>query len=368
MAEDDPAGFDPEIEELEELPAEEELVESIDKPEIPDLPFIPLLKQVADSSRFPLFICDDNLVILWVNRAFTDTFQPTMQSDILSLPAIFSPHLNAEHIRIIRKSLKDPKLRFSWKGRIEWHHRDHLSIIGNLLLTSMQTDIGNREPSTFVGIIDDITEENNRLLQGTFLSLLEASKLKDNDTGNHIKRVNEYSHILSVQLFRNPNYPEVDRDFIENISFLAAMHDVGKIGTPDDILNKEGPLDEREWTIMMEHTKNGAFILSTYPHPIAKQIALFHHEKWNGSGYPYQLSETMIPLPARIVAIADVYDALRMKRSYKAPFSHDKASEILRNNGGTHFDPSLIEIFSRVETDFAAVFEQMADEEIRNAG
>ncbi len=365
---DDFITLEPLSAELEELIQEDALLEPLKPSELPDLPFLPILMKVADSSRFPFIVLDDNLMVLWVNKSFTDTFQPTMFGNILSLPSIFTPHLTPEHIRAIRKSIADPESRHSWKGRIEWHHREHLSIIGNLLITPMPGDSQILGPPIYIGIIDDITEEHNKLLQGTFLSLLEASKLKDNDTGNHIKRVNEYSHILSVQLYRNPDYPEVDRDFIENISFLAAMHDVGKIGTPDDILNKEGPLDEREWTIMMEHTKNGAFILSTYPDPMAKQIALFHHEKWNGSGYPYQISDRMIPLPARIVAIADVYDALRMKRSYKDPFSHEKASEIIVNNKGTHFDPSLIDIFENVAGDFAEIFEQMADEEFSEAG
>ena len=140
------------------------------------------------------------------------------------------------------------------------------------------------------------------------------------------------------------------------------MHDVGKIGTPDDILNKEGPLDEREWLIMKEHTKNGAFILSTYPNPMAKQIALFHHEKWDGTGYPYQLSETMIPLPARIVSIADVYDALRMERSYKKSFSHQEASEIIIKNRGIHFDPALVDLFIENKDSFNSIFDSLVDD------
>jgi putative two-component system response regulator len=148
-----------------------------------------------------------------------------------------------------------------------------------------------KSPTDFVVMFDDFTEENKKLLRSVFLSLLEASKLKDNDTGMHITRVNEYSRLLAQELFKTGGelYKRIDADFIDNIGFLAAMHDVGKIGTPDDILNKEGPLSDWEWTIMREHTKNGAFILSTYPNPMAKEIALSHHEKWNGTGYPFRL-------------------------------------------------------------------------------
>ena len=136
----------------------------------------------------------------------------------------------------------------------------------------------------------------------------------------------------------------MDKDFIEDIGFLAAMHDVGKIGTPDDILNKEGPLNEFEWGIMKEHTKNGAFILSSYPNPMAKEIALSHHEWWNGSGYPYNLEGTMIPLSARIVTLADVYDALRMKRSYKPAYSHEIAIQKIQQEREVHFDPEIVDV------------------------
>jgi putative two-component system response regulator len=136
---------------------------------------------------------------------------------------------------------------------------------------------------------------------------------------------------------------------------------VGKIGTPDDILNKEGPLSDWEWTVMQEHTKNGAFILSTYPNPMAKEIALSHHEKWNGSGYPFQLEGIMIPLAARIVSIADVYDALRMERSYKPAFPHEVTVEKMKEGRGIQFDPDLIDVFISIHEDFDKLFEKNQD-------
>ena len=165
-------------------------------------------------------------------------------------------------------------------------------------------------------------------------------------------RVNAFSRRMAEAVINLPEYPEIDREFVENIAFLAAMHDVGKIGTSDNILNKEGPLDEWEWEVMKEHTINGAFVLSTYPNPMAKDIALFHHERWGGGGYPCSASGIMIPLSARIVAIADVYDALRMKRSYKKSFSHAKAKDLMVNEEENHFDPGLLDPFLDVEADF----------------
>jgi len=166
---------------------------------------------------------------------------------------------------------------------------------------------------------------------------------------------------IAAKLFNNPLYPGVDTEFIENIFFLAPMHDVGKIGTPDDILTKPGALDDSEWKIMKEHTINGAYILKAYPDPMATQIATFHHEKWDGNGYPYGISKTDIPLPARIVSIADVYDALRMKRSYKKSFTHEKAIDIITKDAGSHFDPDLVKIFLQNNSEFETIYENLKD-------
>ena len=112
---------------------------------------------------------------------------------------------------------------------------------------------------------------------------------------------------------------------------------------------------------MKEHTKNGAFILSSYPNPMAKEIALSHHEWWNGSGYPYNMEGTMIPLAARIVTIADVYDALRMKRSYKPAYSHEIAMQKIKQEQKVHFDPDILDVVLRIQGDFAKIFAENAD-------
>ncbi len=161
---------------------------------------------------------------------------------------------------------------------------------------------------------------------------------------------------MAKELYHKKGFEKVDVDFIDDIGFLASMHDVGKVGTPDDILNKEGPLSNWEWSIMQEHTKNGAFILSTYPNPMAKEIAISHHEKWDGSGYPFQLAGDMIPLSAKIVSIADVYDALRMRRSYKPAYDHKTTIDKMMGEKATHFDPTLLEIFYSINKDFDDIY------------
>jgi len=310
----------------------------------------------------PIAIMDASLSFLYRNDPFEKlmrSFNSAGKSDLLGAIGRF---LDADTARKLYVDLKDSGKGYSWGGTIRLKAKDASSILAKTTIMPFKPDGSNRsEPRAWVVFFDDVTEERDGFLRGLFSSLLEASKLKDNDTGRHIERVNLYTERLAKELYQLGEWPEVDIDFIENIGFLAAMHDVGKIGTPDDILNKKGPLDEFEWNIMKEHTINGAFILSSYPNPMAKQIAQSHHEWWNGTGYPYNLVGDMIPLPARIVALADVYDALRMKRSYKQPFDHDRASLLIIADGGTHFDPAIVEVFKTIGHEFDDIYEKNAD-------
>jgi putative two-component system response regulator len=272
---------------------------------------------------------------------------------------IFGKFFEMTAIREIRETILNGNNGYSWKGEVRIKSREMVTVQTRVYLFS--ADLNIKRPKEFVVMFDDVTEENKQLLRSVFMSLLEASKLKDNDTGKHIARVNYYSRRLAEELYHKPGYDRIDADFIDNIGFLASMHDVGKIGTPDDILNKEGPLSDWEWTVMREHTKNGAFILSTYPNPMAKEIALSHHERWNGSGYPFQLEGEMIPLAARIVSIADVYDALRMERAYKTALSHEVTVQKMIESKGTQFDPSLIDVFFSINEEFNTLYKQNKD-------
>lgn len=331
-----------------------------------NLPFRHLkVMENLKSSQIPAVILDIKLNIIWENQSYQSLFLQNRRKLPVNIVHDFSPSITPEIVGIIYKNLVNKNTGHSFKVQVKSRHKDRLTIIANLIInpfTESRIIIEkNSNPKFFIGIFDDISEGNKALLEKTFLSLLEASKLKDNDTGNHIKRVGEYSKSVAIKLFNNPAYPGVTTEFIENIFFLAPMHDVGKIGTPDDILTKPGALSESEWKIMKEHTINGAYILKAYPDPMATQIATFHHEKWNGKGYPYGISGTDIPLPARIVSITDVYDALRMKRSYKEPFSHEKAIEIITKDSGSHFDPDLVKIFTKYNTEFKTIYEKLKD-------
>lgn len=182
----------------------------------------------------------------------------------------------------------------------------------------------------------------------------EAGHYNDTDTGLHIWRMAAYAGTLARKFGWRVSKSK-------QLEFAAPMHDTGKIGTPDAILKKPGKLDAAEWEIMKQHSQIGYDILSKSKTPLfqmAAEVALCHHEKWNGLGYPNGISETDIPESARIVAIVDVFDALTMKRPYKEAWPIAKAFDELKKGRGQHFDPNMIDCFFDHQLDFIQVKEQ----------
>ena len=351
---------------LEEEP--EEITDLVSDDEDPDDELVNHAKFFSGATNpfvnsvFPVLILNRKMRILYANKACENLFTGYFDLAGNYLTDVFGRAFEIEDIREIRETILQGQNGSTWKGKVRVRSRTLATVQARVYLFAAEMD-SKVASNEFIVMFDDVTEENKRLLRSVFMSLLEASILKDNDTGKHIIRVNHYSKRMAEELFRckNPSYNRIDADFIDNIGFLASMHDVGKIGTPDDILNKEGPLSDWEWTIMREHTKNGAFILSTYPNPMAKEIALSHHERWDGTGYPYQLSHEMIPLSARIVTIADVYDALRMERSYKPALNHEASVQKIYEGRENHLDPFLLDIFINIANDFCDIFDKIQD-------
>jgi putative two-component system response regulator len=182
-------------------------------------------------------------------------------------------------------------------------------------------------------------------LRATRLEIVQrlgrAAEYKDNETGMHVLRMSHFAHLLAKA------YGQSDV-WCEDLLNAAPMHDVGKIGIPDAVLLKPGKLDDAEWAIMRSHAEIGADILGEHPGGVlrmASTVALAHHEKFDGSGYPKGLAGTDIPLEARICAIADVFDALTSVRPYKKAWTEEEAVEFLREQSGKHFDPQLVELF-----------------------
>ncbi len=184
----------------------------------------------------------------------------------------------------------------------------------------------------------------------TVYRLSRAAEYKDEDTGAHVERMSHYSSAIARGM-------GLGDEFVEQILWASPMHDIGKIGIPDRVLQKPGKLDPNEWVIMRQHTIIGAEILKDASADfikLAADIALTHHEKWNGSGYPKGVKGSDIPLSGRIVALADVFDALTSARPYKAPFPLEKALAIIKEGQGSHFDPQVVDTFLAIENEIKA--------------
>lgn len=201
--------------------------------------------------------------------------------------------------------------------------------------------------------------ENDDALAYTLRSLARAAEANDEDTGDHILRVGEYCAIVAKKL-------GLGEQLTTTLRLQATLHDVGKVHIPSEILKKRGALDPEEWDMMKRHTVKGAKIIGDHPKfETARQIALSHHERWDGTGYPFGYSGERIPLVGRIMNIADQYDALRNARCYKPPFDHATTVSIMTEGDGRtmphHFDPQVLRAFAETAPLFAEVYEEFAN-------
>ncbi len=232
----------------------------------------------------------------------------------------------------------------------------------------------------FRGLLRDRTEkkrlemellESLRKLQharaATILGLAKLAEYRDEGTGTHLERIREYARLLAEEMAKLPIYRgQIDQRYIEDIYQSAILHDIGKVGIPDAVLLKPGELTDEEFEVIKCHTVFGGDAITAIQSQIegrsflniGREIAYNHHEKWDGSGYPRGLRGSDIPLAARIVAVADVYDALTTKRFYKEAFSHAKAIQIISSLRGTHFDPEVVDAFMVLEAQLNRIREE----------
>jgi putative two-component system response regulator len=247
----------------------------------------------------------------------------------------------------IAKPMSPPIVRARVKSHLALHHAQQQLENQNELLEQR---------------VSERTEELNRTKDVAIFCMATLAETRDSETGKHILRTQNYIKILAEYLVNHPrfsDYLQADGT-IEMLSKTSPLHDIGKVGVPDRILLKPGKLDPDEWIAMKKHAQYGHDALlraelelgSTDFLQMAREIAYTHHERWDGNGYPQGLKGENIPVSGRLMAIADVYDALINKRVYKEAYSHEKAVEIVRQSAGTHLDPDIVEAFLQLQDGF----------------
>jgi putative two-component system response regulator len=214
-------------------------------------------------------------------------------------------------------------------------------------------------------------EERNEARDATILALAKLAEHRDPETGAHLERVQHYCRLLSRSLAETSRYAAlIDNEFVDHIVRSSPLHDIGKVGIPDSVLLKAGRLTVDEFEVMKRHAAIGGDTLrplvvkgrgQTFLQ-MGMDIAYCHHEKFDGTGYPRGLAGEAIPLAARILSLADVYDALTSKRVYKEAMSHDEAAFIIRRESAAHFDPDVVNAFNRCESEFRRLAEEMRDQ------
>ncbi|MDM5094664.1 response regulator [Aeromonas rivipollensis] len=214
--------------------------------------------------------------------------------------------------------------------------------------------------------------ENDLIQQVSIRALAHLAEIRDPETGNHILRTQAYVRLLASALAGHPRFAEtLSPDYIDLLSRSAPLHDIGKVGIPDHILLKPGKLTPEEWQIMRTHAKLGSDAIEEAERDmeqplafltLAKEIAHWHHEKWDGSGYPDGLCGDAIPLSARLMALADVFDALISVRVYKPAMSYEEARTLILSGSGRHFDPDVAAVFDSHFEQFVTIAERYQDD------
>jgi putative two-component system response regulator len=266
-----------------------------------------------------------------------------------------------EHSATPDSHLTGRLIAFCWIGGLQ-------IIVAYLVMSRLRAEISqqqSRDGTHFVRRERDLARTQNAVLFG----LAKLAESRDPETGQHLERIAHYSTRLSNALRRLPQYRDhITPAFLRMIGISSALHDIGKVGVEDHILLKPGRLDPDERLRMQIHAVLGGECIKEIESQLggsnflqmAREIAFHHHERWDGQGYPAGLAGEAIPLSARIVAIADVYDALSVRRVYKPALEHEECVDIIRAEAGRHFDPSMVQVFLAIQADFQEIAQQFA--------
>ena len=315
----------------------------------------------------PIFISDANGRIVRVNKEFEKLYGFREEELIGENPRIltvgketykslgYTEQYYNELFKDMWQTILDPS-KSAWEGDVINRSKSGKVLWIRLSTTAIYNS--ENELTNFVTLSIDMTNtiyDTNSSKRELYKAISELAELRDNETGYHMRRVGICSRLVAKKM----NYPE---KFCSDLEMFAPMHDLGKVGIPDAILLAPRQLTKEEFEIMKQHTLFGFNIVKNNKDmKIVSDIAIGHHEKYDGSGYPYGLKGHEIPIAARIVAITDVYDALRSKRPYKKPWSHEDAKRYITENRGKHFDPEIVDVFLELEQQFMMVFDELSD-------
>ncbi|MDD5284299.1 MAG: response regulator [Desulfuromonadaceae bacterium] len=336
-----------------------------------DIFILPLLEQMLANYGFSVFPFTNgaealeavqqeipDLILLDITMPGMDGYQVCerlkQNPDLKDIPVIFMSAMNSMEDKI--KGFKVGGVDYITKP---FHPEEvHVRVNTHLNLSALRNKLKYQK------LVEMKVREVSEAQQATIFALAKLAEQRDDDTGAHLERVREYCCLLAQQLAKDSSYADhISEAFIDCIKHASPLHDIGKVAIPDSILMKPGKLTFEEFEIMKTHSIIGAENLQTVFNKYADnpfigmgiEIALYHHERWDGAGYPDGLIGRNIPLSARIMAVADFYDALRSNRCYRKGFDHDKVKEMLLEEDGTHFDPEVIKAFLALEEQFSLI-------------
>ncbi len=315
-------------------------------------------KTVLNAERATVFLVDRKKNELWSKVASgTETIRIPLDKGIAGAVAISGQMLNIKNVyRDTRFNPEvDKKTGYRTRSMIAapMFNAKNLVIGVFQVLNNKEKNFFDKQDEEILTLLADqasghvenaqLYQEVRKATQETIIRLAGAVEFKDHDTRAHLWRMSQYSAIIAREMGFDP-------DWAENLRLAAPMHDIGKIGVPDAILNKPGKLTDEEWVEMRKHPQHGFDILKDAENELMQMsatVALCHHEKWDGSGYPRGLKGEQIPIEARIATIADVFDALTSKRIYKPQFSLEETMKIMDDGSGKHFDPQVVAALRR---------------------
>jgi HD-GYP domain-containing protein (c-di-GMP phosphodiesterase class II) len=350
----------------------------------PSSVFLPGLPLLTEGLRLPLYVCDATGQFRYASPAFLElTAHPSLEALCLRGDLFLDVKARANELAMVRSSgqvASFPLTILSGAGS-KLEIRDSAVALEDSILgvffdvtALIAANAELKDTLQIQELLNDSIMAGSRTLQRTqgaaIRTLARLAEYRDQETGFHLQRICEYTRLLAMQVQeREPYAFRITREYGDDISLSSMLHDIGKVSIPDSVLLKPGKLDPQEWEIMKKHTYFGWEVLHKADKELGEQsfltlaatIALSHHERYDGRGYPNGSAGEQIPLSARISAVADVYDALTSVRPYKPAWSHEQAMEEILRQGGTQFDPVLVEILRDINGQFAGVRRQFPE-------